>query len=246
MSAHETKGEEESKGAAPAAAAAGAGVGTTAAAHAGASGKPKRVLPTVTIARKTDLVAYSRLQAQAFREKMAHVGMNEDKATELTRFTTEPSWEEWRAVCGVVRGDEDEILGVCQLQFQGQTMDEPDNVVSGMCSLLGCFGCCRVMKFAVIEGHKCKSGECYIAWIGVAEGQRGKGIGKALMQWADATALERHCTHMTLGVMTTNRAMALYERVGYVTTSTTPKCCCCCLRCLIGYPGVAMMRKELV
>jgi len=63
----------------------------------------------------------------------------------------------------------------------------------------------------------------------------GKGTGKALMQWAEAFAKQHHCTHMTLAVATNNRAVHLYERVGYSITGTAwyvavelCRCCCCC------------------
>jgi ribosomal protein S18 acetylase RimI-like enzyme len=57
---------------------------------------------------------------------------------------------------------------------------------------------------------------CHIADLAVAPGCDGRGIGSALLAWAERWAREHHCRHMTLAVFPGNeRARALYQRHGY-------------------------------
>ena len=62
--------------------------------------------------------------------------------------------------------------------------------------------------------HTLAPGEAYIEQVGVAAAARGKGIGKLLLEWAEATARESRCTTLTLSVLNGNPAIRLYERVG--------------------------------
>ncbi len=57
---------------------------------------------------------------------------------------------------------------------------------------------------------------CHISDIVVAPEQDGKGIGGALLAFAEHWAKEHRCRHLTLSVFPGNqRAQALYERHGY-------------------------------
>ena len=57
---------------------------------------------------------------------------------------------------------------------------------------------------------------CHISDLVVAPQYDGKGIGSALLAFAERWAKEHRCRHMTLGVFPANeRAQALYERHGY-------------------------------
>ena len=81
----------------------------------------------------------------------------------------------------------------------------------------------------------------------------GKGIGSALMRWADQEAIAAGCDFITLQVVGANEgAIRLYERKGYVHTGPDGDCCdqCaasifvfCCLGCR--YCSVHTMRKAL-
>jgi ribosomal protein S18 acetylase RimI-like enzyme len=52
----------------------------------------------------------------------------------------------------------------------------------------------------------------------VAPGFDRRGIGRALLAYAERWAREHHCRHVTLAVFPGNeRARALYERAGYGT-----------------------------
>ena len=62
----------------------------------------------------------------------------------------------------------------------------------------------------------------FLANLRVDEAQRGRGIGTALMEWAEDKARELGARHMALQTLTSNRARRLYERLGYrVTQSPT-------------------------
>ena len=104
-------------------------------------------------------------------------------------------------------------------------------------------GCCR---------NDPSVGEAHVDWIGVDETARGKGIGKALMQFADDYGLAHGCTFITLEVVRGNRAKSLYERGGYEVVPNQKTGCCpaCCVNfiacCMTGYCGVHTMHKSLV
>lgn len=56
----------------------------------------------------------------------------------------------------------------------------------------------------------------HIEVLSVAEAAEGKGVGRALLQAAEAWAKERSYPHITLNVFAVNdRARAIYERNGY-------------------------------
>ena len=52
--------------------------------------------------------------------------------------------------------------------------------------------------------------------LAVVPGMRGKGIGRSLLEAAEAKAVSRGCCKLTLEVRDDNRARGLYERYGFV------------------------------
>jgi len=57
---------------------------------------------------------------------------------------------------------------------------------------------------------------CHVSDVGVALEHEGKGVGSALLQFAERWAKEHRCKHVTLAVFPGNeRAQALYERHGF-------------------------------
>jgi GNAT superfamily N-acetyltransferase len=57
---------------------------------------------------------------------------------------------------------------------------------------------------------------CHIADLVVAAAHEGRGVGRALLAFADIWAKEHHCRHLTLGVFPANeRARKLYEAHGF-------------------------------
>lgn len=101
--------------------------------------------------------------------------------------------------------------------------------------------------------HETRPGECYIEWLAVSSGARGKGVGTKLLQWADHLARSRGCNVLTLGVMNGNPAVRLYERHGFVAkreTSCEAFLGCILTSCFIGCPngqlGGKQMEKPLV
>ena len=105
--------------------------------------------------------------------------------------------------------------------------------------------------------HTNKPGEAYVEMIGVAAAARGKGIGKALLGWAEAKAREGGCTELSLSVLNGNPAIRLYERYGFKAMGRgdpVDKCCDgCAVVFLMGRPygfcdrhfGSTEMRKPL-
>ena len=83
------------------------------------------------------------------------------------------------------------------------------------------------------------TGKTYIEQICVSAAARGKGIGRLLLQWAEAQARAANGTSMTLSVLNGNPARRLYERFGFVVVPEGP--CeqgvgCCVVTCLMGRP----------
>ena len=72
--------------------------------------------------------------------------------------------------------------------------------------------------------HTCKRDECYIDHICCDAQFRGQGVGKKLMEAAEAQARDQGCTFMSLWVAAENRAKNLYERQGYQVTETVDSC----------------------
>ena len=62
--------------------------------------------------------------------------------------------------------------------------------------------------------HSTEPGEAYIDELMVSSFARGRGVGTKLLDWAEAMARERKCTHLSLEVLNGNPAMRLYERFG--------------------------------
>ncbi|MBS0432527.1 MAG: GNAT family N-acetyltransferase [Proteobacteria bacterium] len=57
---------------------------------------------------------------------------------------------------------------------------------------------------------------CHISDLAVLQGHEGKGIGRALLEYAQAWAKQQRCRLITLAVFPGNaRALALYERAGF-------------------------------
>ncbi len=73
---------------------------------------------------------------------------------------------------------------------------------------------------AAVNGHTW-GGSCYIAHLWVHESRRGQGLGRALLQSAEAEAVRRGCTQALL-LTHSFQAPAFYERLGYVRHATIP------------------------
>lgn len=57
---------------------------------------------------------------------------------------------------------------------------------------------------------------CHISDLAAAPGEEGRGVGRALLEWAEAWAREQGCRRVTLSVFPGNeRARRLYEATGY-------------------------------
>ena len=102
--------------------------------------------------------------------------------------------------CGIIRGVDEEVLSICQLQLAG----DPGNLMFS-------------------EQHRLLSGEAYIECIGTDVAAQGKGHGSKLLAWASETAAKSGAKYLSLEVMGGNpRARALYERKGFVRVKPDP------------------------
>ncbi|KAJ1618647.1 acyl-CoA N-acyltransferase [Pavlovales sp. CCMP2436] len=133
---------------------------------------------------------------------------------------------ETMALTGVALGEDGTVLGFVKASDYGMHRD--------------CFSECF---------HKLKPGELYIDMLGVSGEARGKGAGTKMLQWAEEQARARGATRLTLAVVAGNPAKRLYERFGFVPTSTTGACGSTVVCCVIGMPhgqcGGANMEKPL-
>ena len=81
--------------------------------------------------------------------------------------------------------------------------------------------------------HTTKPGETYIEQVSVASAARGKGVGKVLLQWAEARAREQQSTVLTLSVLNGNVARRLYERYGFQAVTSNDECTECLVGCVV-------------
>merc|ERR1712129_674712 len=105
---------------------------------------------------------------------------------------------------------------------------DTDGSVIGYCALQ-CQGEVANLSLPEWMRHKLQTGEAYLEQIGVSEKARGKGVGKKLMRWAEDTARSLGAQFISLEVMSTNPAKALYEREGYVVVPSPDGEDCCSL-----------------
>lgn len=87
----------------------------------------------------------------------------------------------------------------------------------GLPRVLGRIGAFRAMSRVQYPQPK---GTYHIAELHVDPGQRGRGIGGSLLEWAEADARERGFEVMSLVTTTSNPARQLYERHGFVVVET--------------------------
>lgn len=95
---------------------------------------------------------------------------------------------ELKSVAAVATVDGGAVVGFCQLVLHGMPCDL----------------------------HEVEPGECYVYMVAVAAKARGRGVGSALLRWADDAAAARDCDRLTLEVLGGNPAIGLYERKGFV------------------------------
>eukprot|EP00049_Salpingoeca_infusionum_P018055 m.355541 g.355541 ORF g.355541 m.355541 type:complete len:198 (-) comp17275_c0_seq1:401-994(-) len=189
----------------------------------------------VEVATAQDVVQVAGVHSTAFIDKTcfvcntpssAHEEAQQMYATYSRRHKTKLSH------CGLVRGKDGAVAGALQLTLPGDVGD---------------------LSFPSFMRHVNKPHEAYIDWVGVNPDYRGKGIGSALLAWADETARAAGCQTITLDVVTRNEAARrLYERKGYVVQEGAHGCfastlVCCMFVCCTAprYTGAHEMTKQL-
>lgn len=94
--------------------------------------------------------------------------------------------------------------------------------------------------FEDINGiHKCEQGEMYLDHIAVSPDAQGKGAGSMLMKWCeDMARAESGISRLTLSVLKGNRALGLYQRVGFEITPHADDGFwdVCCVTLIMGRP----------
>ncbi|XP_072044642.1 uncharacterized protein [Amphiura filiformis] len=192
----------------------------------------------------TDAEFAGRLLVEAFRGKFAH-NVTEHKLPATARYMAANNRGQTPAFYQrtLVAELEGMPVGLMQLKFHGDKyLNTADDDM--LTSELGCWRTFRFACFSLITDEDVKKGKCYVDHICVDDRARGRGVGKLLLDRADYEARQRQCHTIYLGVLTTNRAMRLYERQGYHVTSTSSMCGC--LYCCIGPPGkIYHMEKPL-
>ncbi|XP_013385833.1 uncharacterized protein LOC106155500 [Lingula anatina] len=109
---------------------------------------------------------------------------------------------------------------------------------------MGCLPLLRLRCMAVSQNEDVKDPTaCYINELCVAEDYRGKGIGTALLQAAEAEAVKHGCTKTLLHVALGNPALHLYQREGYKKKGEEIDLIS---YCIIGVKGWYFMEKELI
>jgi ribosomal protein S18 acetylase RimI-like enzyme len=118
--------------------------------------------------------------------------------------------------CRIILGSDDSktVIGACQLQLPGDPGDMSF--------------CADGMRRDVHDGDK----QAFVEWIACHPEHTGKGIGTALLQWAVEYCHQKGMQTLSLQVGSSNkRAMQLYQRQGFVTT-TQPGDDCIDIYCL--------------
>jgi GNAT superfamily N-acetyltransferase len=124
-------------------------------------------------------------------------------ADRLADFDALPAW---RTAAEIAAGDRRDLL---------QALDEPPPDSALMVAErdgvpAGCLYVLTKVDFFTGRRHG------HISVIAVTREAEGRGVGRALMAWADQWAAERGYGHVTLHVFPANaRARVLYERHGY-------------------------------
>ena len=163
-------------------------------------------------------------KVDSFLDKATRFCTSRSSAIEREVFYLEQSQPWALEQCGVVvESSTSAVVGICQLKFHGQPGDPSLSCVA----------------------HRCGRQEAYVEYICVADGNRGKGIGRTLLDWADAEAIRRSCVKITLEVTTSNPAKGLYERHGYRVVSQSDVFDLIFIWCLIGASGTYYMEKNL-
>jgi len=96
--------------------------------------------------------------------------------------------------------------------------------------------------------YKPKAGEAYIDQLMVSVAARGKGVGKKLLEWAEALARERNSTTLALEVLNGSPARQLYERYGLCSRYCISPIFICCFASLpygCSHWGSVFMTKNL-
>lgn len=168
----------------------------------------------------SDFAELGRLMAQGFPSKCRHVGMNQANATNFW----EKRWIEVNPECiGVVRDptDSSKLLGMIVSKFHHSKLEynsvpNPTSFYTSAKKVgFSLLQRIRVSKLQPLFMEQPSKDECYIVIICVSDSARGKGIGKALMEWAETLARAHKCKKMSLHVEATNRARHLYQRSGF-------------------------------
>lgn len=167
-----------------------------------------------------DFAEMGQLMAEGFPSKCRHVGMGQEQA----KTFWEQRWLEVNPACiGVVRDPDDDgtLAGMIVLKFHPSkeayyAVDKPKSFFGTASNVeFPVLLRCRVSKYQPMFSVAPNKRECYVVIISVSNKARGRGVGQALMAWAEEQARAHDCREMALHVEATNRAIHLYQREGF-------------------------------
>ncbi|XP_071132425.1 uncharacterized protein [Mytilus edulis] len=190
-----------------------------------------------------DCSFYAHLSTEAFTDKIVHATKESSipKVIEFTRVTSKGRPQELYDRIFVAEYD-GVRAGLCSIAYHGDKEKFPER----SSDVVPDFDCCDLCGLLCLDSATTEKnvpvGYCYIECICVDGKFRGKGIGKVLMDVVETDAKRNHnCKTMYLWVVSTNRALNLYSRQGYVVTENKT----CCLRCMLGVKKASRMDKPL-
>ena len=156
--------------------------------------------------------------------------------------------------------EDGKVIGAIVLTVE----DEPDAALSywEVTRRAGCIPTLLTMCYDQVLEEPLKPHECLIDFLAVSVEARGKGVGGALIKWAEKTAIEilsrrlpktikDHGVLMSLWVAAGNTpATSLYEKQGYTVVKKTNEAIFACLsshifRQFLGHPVWWKMAKSL-
>ncbi|XP_052059841.1 uncharacterized protein LOC127700424 [Mytilus californianus] len=189
-----------------------------------------------------DCSFYGRLSTEAFRDKVVHATKESSipKVIEYTTMTSRGRPQELYDRIFVAEYD-GVRAGLCSIGYHGDKEKFPERAND----VVPNFDCCDLCGLLCLDMATAEKnvpvGNCYIEAICVEDKFRGKGIGKVLMDVVETDAKNHNCKAMYLWVVSTNRALNLYSRQGYVVTENKT----CCLKCMLGVKKASRMDKPL-
>lgn len=176
----------------------------------------------VRAARAADLPGIAAVLEDAFSDKMRVIfGQPQEVRAALEALYQGPVMRGYDGILVAERAGR--IVGTLLIEPMQYTEAEMDAFERFSVRELGLLRTLRAsfMLWVIGLNHTPEPGEAYISDLGVAADCRGEGIGRLLIESAEAWARRRQRERLTLWVAESNEgARALYEKTGFTTVRT--------------------------